>query len=44
MKALQAVGEYILGVLVALAVFLSVCVGLLVSVVELPRYLRMKRM
>ena len=38
MKTLQAIGEHTLGVVVALATFVSVCLGMLFSVVELPRY------
>jgi hypothetical protein len=44
MKALLIVCEWLLGLLVLLVSVITVAIGLIVSLFELPRYLRIKAM
>ncbi len=44
MKAIMIFCEYVLGVIVLLIDLVAILIGLFVSLFELPRYLRYKRM
>jgi hypothetical protein len=44
MKALLIVGEWLVGLVMLLLSLITISLGLIVSVIEIPRYLRIKSM